>query len=51
MNEVAFEAYQHYILEKCEFPLIEAGLSIDLFSSIRELQGKGSRTLLSVSLG
>ena len=47
MYEIAFEAYQHYILEKVECPLVDAGLSIDLRSSIRELQGQGSRPLPS----
>ena len=51
MYEFAIETYQHYILEKGECPLIEAGLSIDLRSSIRELQGQGSRPPPLVSVG
>ena len=47
MYEVAIETYQYYILEKGEYALIEAGLSMDLRSSIRELQGQGSRPLPS----
>ena len=47
MYEVAFAAYQHYILQKGEFPLVEAGLSVDLTFDIRVARaGIGSPPLV-----